>query len=73
MQLLGNDVAVEPLKSRDLSEASVISAIEEMNRTYDVKKKNAVELSQKIQKEGGVKEAVRLIKEIETLNEISRG
>ena len=73
MQLHGNDVAVEPLKSKDLSEASVISAIEEMNRTYDVKKKNAVELSQKIQKEGGVKEAVRLIKEIETLNEISRG
>lgn len=73
MQLHGNDVAVEPLKSKDLSEASVISAIVEMNRTYDVKKKNAVELSQKIQKEGGVKEAVRLIKEIETLNEISRG
>ena len=60
-QLYDADVATEPLKSKDLSEQTVISAIEEMQKSYDEKKKKAEELSEKIRTEGGVSEAVRLI------------
>lgn len=64
IQLHQCNVATEPLRSKDLSEGSIIRAIEEMNRTYDEKKKNAVELSEKIMRENGSKEAVRLIRSV---------
>ena len=63
-QLHQKDVATEPLLSKHLSEEAIISAIEEMNSTYDAKKKNATELAEKIRGEAGVKEAVRLIKSV---------
>lgn len=62
MQLYDINVATKPLKSKDLSEQSVITLIEEMNETYRDKKKNAEMISQKIQSENGVANAVRLIK-----------
>lgn len=61
MQLSNMNVATKPLKSKDLSEQSIINAIEEMKNTYDEKKRNAEMLSQKIKSENGVAEAVRLI------------
>ncbi len=61
MQLSNIDVATRPLKSKDLNEQSIISSIEEMNATYDEKKKNAEMISEKIQSEHGVAYAVRLI------------
>lgn len=61
MQLSDINVATKPLKSKDLSEQSIIGAIEEMKYTYDEKKKNAEMISQKIQSENGVANAVRLI------------
>jgi len=62
MQLCDIGVATKPIKSKDLSEQSIIAAIEEMNHTYDEKKKKAVAISEKIKEEDGVVEAVRLIK-----------
>lgn len=35
-----------------------------MNRTYDEKKKNTTNISEKIKEENGVVEAVRLIREV---------
>lgn len=61
MQLSDINVSTKPLKSKDLSEQSIIGAIEEMKNTYDEKKKNAEMISQKIQSENGVANAVRLI------------
>lgn len=61
MQLSDINVSTKPLKSKDLSEQSIIGAIEEMKYTYDEKKKNAEMISQKIQSENGVANAVRLI------------
>ncbi len=46
---------------KDLSEQTIIAAIEEMNSTYPVKKRNAVFISEKIHTENGLYEAVRLI------------
>ena len=43
---------------------TIIAAIEELNSTYDVKKRNADELSSKIASENGVNEAVRLISSV---------
>lgn len=63
-QLYDKNVATKPLKAKDLSEQSIIDAIKEMNDTYEEKKKNALTLSQKIQSEGGVAEAVRLIEKL---------
>ncbi|MDD3340534.1 MAG: hypothetical protein PHS82_16995 [Lachnospiraceae bacterium] len=63
MQLHEIDVATEPLKSKELSERSIINAIEEMKRTYVEKKKNAESISEKIKSEGGVAAAVKLIEE----------
>lgn len=60
-QLYDKNVATKPLKSKDLSEQSIIDAMKEMNDTYEEKKKNALILSQKIKSEDGVAEAVRLI------------
>lgn len=61
IQLYDNNVATKPLKSKDLSEQTIIGAIKEMNDTYEEKKKNALILSQKLKSEDGVAEAVRLI------------
>lgn len=61
LQLSDVNVATKPLKSKDLSEQSIIEAIEEMKDTYEEKKRNAEMLSQKIKSENGVAEAVRLI------------
>ena len=61
MQLEKIDVAVKHIKSKDLSEQTVAAAIEEMNRTYESKKQNALSVSEKIREENGLKEAVRLI------------
>lgn len=64
MQLSNINVATQPLKSKDLSEKSIIAAIEEMNRTYDEKKKNAIDISQKVRSENGVVKAVKLIEKV---------
>lgn len=63
MQLHEINVAVEPLKSKELSEASIINAIKEMQQTYAEKRKNAEAISEKIKTEGGVEMAVKLIEE----------
>lgn len=61
MQLEKIDVATKHIDAKDLSEERIISAIEEMNSTYAVKKQNAESISEKIRTENGVAEAVRLI------------
>ena len=61
MQLSNINVATKPLKSKNLSEQSIIDAIKEMKDTFDEKKRNAEIISQKIKSENGVAEAVRLI------------
>ncbi len=58
------DVATKPLKSKDLSEASITNAILEMQSTYEEKIKNAELISAKIKEENGVEEAVRLIEKV---------
>ncbi|WP_081674421.1 glycosyltransferase [Butyrivibrio sp. VCD2006] len=63
-QLCDAGVSTKPIKAKDLSEASIISAIEEMNRDYQDKKEKAEAISEKIKSEGGVAEAVRLINEV---------
>lgn len=63
MQLYNINVATKPLKSKDLSEASISEALLDMKNTYEEKKKNAALISAKIKEEGGVKEAVRLIEQ----------
>ena len=65
-QLNSINVATKPLKAKDLSEETIIAAINEMNVGYDEMKKNAEMISVKIKTEGGVAEAVRLINEIVT-------
>jgi len=64
MQLADKNVATKPLKSKDLSEQTIIAAIEEMNNTYAEKKQNAIDISEKIKEEDGVAEAVRLIRKV---------
>ena len=49
---------------KDLSEQTIIAAIEGLNSTYAVKKKNAEAISSKIASENGVNEAVRLISSV---------
>lgn len=61
MQLTDINVATKPLKSKDLSEETIIAYIKDMNETYDEKKKNAEEISKKIKSENGVAYAVDLI------------
>ena len=61
LQLAKKDVAVKPVKAKDLSEQTIIAAIEEMNSTYPFKKRNAESISEKIHTENGLDEAVRLI------------
>ena len=64
MQLEKTGTAVKHIKSKNLSEEAIISAIEEMNRTYDNKKEIAKSLSDKIREEDGLNEAVRLIENV---------
>ena len=61
MQLREINVATQPIKSKDLCEETSVARIEEMNATYDEKKKNSEMISQKIKSENGVVNAVRLI------------
>ena len=61
MQLEKIDVATKHIKSKDLNEQVIISAIEEMKQTYDIKKQKAESISKKIQAENGLYETVRLI------------
>lgn len=60
-QLYELGVSVKPIRAKDLSKERIIVAIEEMQRTYQEKKKRAEELAEKIRNEDGVKEAVELI------------
>ena len=64
MQLEKCNVSTKMLKAKDLSEENIIRAINEMNGEYEEKKRNAEILAEKIRTEGGVAEAVRLIKEV---------
>ncbi len=64
MQLYELGVSTKPIKSKELSRERLTEAIEEMQRTYAEKKKKTEEISGKIQSEGGVREAVRLIEEV---------
>ena len=64
MQLAKKDVSTKPLKAKDLSEQTIIAAIEDMNSTYAVKKRNAESISEKISTEHGVENAVKLITEV---------
>lgn len=61
MQLEKLDVATGHINAKDLSEATLIAAIEEMNSSYDTKKQNALSISEKIKTEDGVGKAVSLI------------
>ena len=61
MQLEKKDVAEKHIDAKDLSEEKLVNAIEDMNRTYAAKKRNADMISEKIRTGGGVGEAVRLI------------
>ena len=61
LQLEKIDVATKHIDAKDLNEERIVAAIEEMNSTYAVKKRNAESISEKIRTENGVSEAVRLI------------
>ena len=61
MQLEKKDVATKHIDAKNLTEQSIIAAIEELNSSYAVKKRNAEAISDKISTEHGVDEAVRLI------------
>ena len=63
MQLEKRQVATKLIKAKDLSEQTIINAIEDLNSTYEVKKRNAESISEKISTEHGVETAVRLIEE----------
>jgi UDP:flavonoid glycosyltransferase YjiC (YdhE family) len=64
MQLEKKDVAVKHIDAKKLCEQTIITAIEEMNSTYSVKKRNVESISEKIAAENGVEEAVRLIEKV---------
>ncbi len=65
MQLEKAGVSSKLLRSKDLSEDNIINRIEEINSTYEEKRNRARMMSEKIRTEGGVSEAVRLIKEVD--------
>ena len=66
MQLEKKDVATKHIDAKNLLEQNIIDAIEELNSTYAVKKRNAEAISDKISTEHGVDEAVRLIESVLT-------
>ncbi|MCR4938621.1 MAG: glycosyltransferase [Treponemataceae bacterium] len=61
LQLEKKDVATKHIDGNKLSEDAITTAIEEMKSRYDILKKNALEISEKIKEENGLEEAVRLI------------
>lgn len=61
MQLEKKGVCTKHIDAKKLSVEMIVSAIEEMNAGYDMLKKNAAEISEKIKKEKGLETAVRLI------------
>lgn len=61
MQLEKIGVSVKPIQAKELSKERVIEAIMEMQQTYVEKKRNAEELSKKLQGECGLENAVELI------------
>ena len=61
MQLRNINVATEPLKAKNLTEESIYNAVVQMQNTYEEKRKNAEEISEKIRTEGGLSQAVQLI------------
>ena len=63
-QLEKKDVAVKPVKAKNLSEQTIVAAMEEMESTYAIKKKNAEAISEMIRNENGVEESVRLIETV---------
>lgn len=63
-QLYEVNVAIKPIKSKDLSEDKIIAAIEEMNLNYEEKKDKAIAISNLIQEENGVLYAVNLIEDV---------
>ena len=63
MQLEKKNVATKLIKAKNLSEQTMINAIEELNSTYAVKKRNAESISEKISTEHGVETAIRLIED----------
>lgn len=63
-QLSDINVAVKPLSAKKLSEEKIIDAIEEMKRTYEEKKKNAEEISNKVRSEEGLAKTVQLITDV---------
>ena len=63
-QLYDAGVATNPINAKDLSEERITKGIFEMKQSYNDKKSLSYEISKMIKSEGGVKEAVRLIKEI---------
>lgn len=63
-QLYDLNIAVKPLKAKELSEKRIIDAIEEMKRAYCEKKKNAEEISYKVRSEAGLEKAVQLINDV---------
>ena len=65
MQLEKAGVSSKLLQSKDLSEENLINRIEEINADYEEKRDHARMMSEKIRTEGGVSEAVRLIKELD--------
>lgn len=64
MQLYNTNISVKPLRCKDLSEESIIEAIKQMTLTYDEKKKNADDISEKVRDEKGLTNAVNLIEKI---------
>ena len=64
MQLEKKDVSTKHIKAKNLSEQTIIKAIEELSNSYAVKKRNAESISDKIGTERGVETAVRLIEEV---------
>ena len=70
MQLKDVNVAVDPLKAKDLSIQTIYKAIIDMQDSYEEKYRSAKELAQKISTEGGLSEAVRLIEAASYNNQI---
>ena len=64
MQLKDVNVAVEPLKAKDLSVQTIYKAIIDMQDSYEEKCRSAKKIAQIINTEGGVSEAVSLIEEV---------
>lgn len=58
------NVSVEPIKSSELSEEKMISAINELKKNYDKLHDCVSDLSKNMQEENGLENAVRLIEDV---------